>query len=356
MSRITLFVLLLIATVPASAAKRRAVRTLPQYPPCAMITGTAAVTFTHDFGANLAPSSESLAPIAYTYGLTAMIDEPDTLMAWHRDDLLISTDAGCSWRIAATITGWDFPPRLTAARGGRVYAWSDNRRFLVRYDSRGATTLKQPVDFIGFGADPQNGEHVRAAGIDGTIWDSTDAGETWTQTAALRSDAPLFYRFVFDSTDLDHIVAGTLANGAFVTRDGGRNWTRATGIGNANVFEAVISPADANRVWAEGIDLAESRRHIWVSSDGGATFEAVVDEQPGVDLINGNIMAAHPTEPDVLYFVFGTHIFQYGTDLFRFDLRARTLTVTHNPHDDINAIAFSPRDPNLIYLGLEAAD
>ena len=57
-----------------------------------------------------------------------------------------------------------------------------------------------------------------------------------------------------------------------------------------------------------------------------------------------------------LFFVFGTHIFQYGTDLFRYDHTARTLTVTHNAHDDINAIAFSRRDPKLMYLGLEAAD
>lgn len=323
-----------------------------------MITGTAAVTFTHDFGATLAPSAQSGKPIAYTYGLTSLIDEPDTLMAWHDDDLLISTDAGCSWRVVASNSEWDFPPRVTAARGGRVYIWSDNRLFLMRYDARGLTKLKPPADFLGLGVDPANGDRLRAADTTGAIWESVDAGDSWVHIGGLKTDPPLFYRFVFDPNDLDHIVAGALSTGAYVSRDGGKTWTHATlGISStANAFELVISPVDSNRVWAEGIDLADSVRHIWVSSDGGATYEEVLDEAPGVDLINGNVMAAHPTNRDVLYFVFGTHIFDYGTDLFRFDLSSRTLTVTHSTLDDIDAITFSRRDPNLIYLGIEIAN
>ena len=357
MHRLSLVLIVLVASLPTFAAKRRAVRTPPRYPQCSMITGTAGVTFTHDFGATLAPSAERLQPIAYTYGLAALIDEPETLMAVHRNDLLISTDAGCSWRVAASVAGWDFPPRLTPALGGRVYLWSDNRAFLLRYDARGLRTLKQPVDFIGLGVDPANGEHLRAGGNDGTIWESADAGESWTRIGALASEVPLFYRFVFDPHDLDHVVAGTVSTGAHYSRDGGKSWTRATmDTRSVNVFELVISPADSNRVWAEGVDMAGNRRHIWVSSDGGATYEPVVDEAPGVDLINGNVMAAHPTDKDVLFFVFGTHIFQYGTDIYRFDLRSRLLSVTHNTNDDINAIVFSPADSNLMYLGLEAVD
>ena len=357
MKRILILTFILIAAVPATAiGRRRAVGKPSQYPPCAMITGTAAVTFTHDFGATLAPSAETLRPIAYTYGLAAMIDEADTLMAWHGDDHLISTNAGCSWRVVESRSDWDFPPRLTPAIGGRMYVWSDNRRYLLRYDSRGLSTLKPPADFVGLGVDAKNGERLRAAGSDGSIWESTDAGESWTRIASLDAEPPLFYRFAFDANDLDHIVAGTITTGAHVTRDGGRTWTTATGIGRANIFELAISPADSNRVWAEGIDLGESRRHIYLSNDGGATYVPVVDESAEIDLINGNVMAPHPTNRDVLYFVFGTHLFGYGTDLFRYDHRSRRVTKTHSQQDDINAIAFSRRDANLIYLGLEAAD
>lgn len=343
-------------------ARRRVVRVPPQYPLCSMITGSAAVTFTRDEGRTLAPSAEPLTPIAYTYGLAAL-DTPDTLMAWHRDDLLLSTDGGCSWRAVANIPGADFPPSITPAPGGRAYAWSENRSFLVRYDARGAVKLKQPVDFMGLGADPQNGEKLRAGGVDGSVWESLDGGDSWTFLGRLEG-AVGYYRFVFDPANLDHVVAGTVSNGAYVSHDGGRTWTHATGIATrmANVFTFAISPVDGNRVWAMGIALDSANddpshgRHIYLSDDGGATYRPVVDEAPGVKLTNGPIMAAHPSNRDLLYFVFGTHVFQYGTDLFRYDAASDALTMEHNDADDVNAIAFSRRDPSVMYLGLEKVD
>jgi photosystem II stability/assembly factor-like uncharacterized protein len=354
MKRSLLIVLLLSLSLSAAAERRRAVRTPNRYPQCSMITGTAAVTFTLDDGRTLAPSAEPLRPIAYTYGLAAMLDQDETLVAWHRDDLLLSTDGGCSWRIEATIPGSEFPPSITAAKGGRAYAWSENRSFFVRYDGRGAVKLKQPVDFMGLGADPANGEHVRAGGVDGSIWDSTDGGDSWTQIGAL-TGVPMVYRFTFDPKDLDRIVAGTVSSGAYASFDAGETWARATGFEGtfANVFQLVYSPVDSNRVWAMGIDTA---KRIFLSDDGGVSYRRVVDEAPGVDLVNGPTMAAHPTNRDVLFFVFGTHIYEYGTDVFRYDASTDTLTVAHNDQHDVNAIAFSRKDPGVMYLGLERSN
>lgn len=329
-----------------------------------MVTGSSAVTFTRNDGFTLAPFAVPPQPIAYTYGVASMIDEADTLVAWQHDDLLISTNAGCSWRVAATVEGADFPPKLEPARGGRVYAWSENRIFLVRYDSRGAVKLKQPVEFAGLAADPANGDHLRAGGIDGTLWESLDAGETWDPLGT-RINAAFVYRFAFDPHDLDHIAVGTVTNGAYVSRDGGRNWTPSTGFGDsgANVFHLVFSPVDGNRVWAFAINMEQSNtgheshgRHIYLSDDGGTSFREAVDEAPGVKLINGPTMAPHPTDRNVLYFIFGTHIFAYGTDLFRYDSGSDELTMTHSNHDGVNAIAFSRKDPNVMYLGVEAVD
>ena len=352
---------MIAAAFPAAAARRRAVDRRPLDPPCTMITGTAAVTFTRNQGRSLAPVAENGHPIRYTWGLAAMPERDGWLVAWHGDDLLLSTDAGCSWRVEATITGSDFSPRLEAARGGRVYAWSENREFFVRYDERGAVKLRQPVAFVGLAADAENAERIRAGGNDGTLWESTDGGDSWAPLGRLEG-APGYYRFAFDPHDLDHVLAGTVSKGAFVSRDAGRNWVQATGLAkqDANVFNVLFAAADSSRVWAMGVDLEQSAsgdpshgRHIYVSDDGGASYRPVVDEAPGVKLINGPTMAAHPEDRDVLYFVFGTHVYDYGTDLFRVDLRSGTLTMEHNDHDDINAIAFSRRNPSVMYLGLE---
>lgn len=348
-----LFVLTVIvsfAPILSAGSRRRAAAFPPAFPPCSMVTGTAAVTFTRDHGATLAPAAEQLSGIGYTYGL-AVLDNGSSLMAWHKSDLIRSDDHGCSWRVVASFDDYDFPPRIVTAKGGRAYAWSDNRSFLVRYDGNAAVKVKQPVAFTGFASDPNDADHVRAGGSDGSVWDSGDGGETWTYIGGVGRET-IYYRFAFDPADLDHVLAGTAGSGAFFSLDGGRTWS-ASVIGAGNVFELAVSPADGNVVWAEGIGLRDGVRHIDRSTDGGATFGAVVDQSADVHLINGTLLAPHPANRDVLYFVFGTYFQDYGTDLYRYDASRRTLTVTHNDADDIDAIAFSPLQPNLMYLGLE---
>jgi hypothetical protein len=104
------------------------------------------------------------------------------------------------------------------------------------------------------------------------------------------------------------------------------------------------------------LKTSDSSRHIFRSTDGGRTFVSILDASAEVTLVNGPVMAAHPTDANVLYFVFGTYFQNYGTDLFRFDAASRELRVMHHDFDDIDAIAFSPADPDLIYFGLEVVE
>ena len=356
MRKLLLIALLLAFVSPLAAeTRRRAARSAEYFPACSMVTGTPAVTFSRDEGRSLAPTADRLTGIGYTFGVAAL-DEKDTLLAWHRNDLLISSDAGCSWRVVATFSEVDIPPTITAAKGGRAYAWSDNRRFLVRYDSRGAVKLKEPAAFVGLGVNRDNPDHVRAGADDGTVWESTDAGETWSSIGTLRADtAPtIFYRFAFAASNIDHVVAGTTQSGGYVSRDGGRNWTKSVmGSGGINAFNFAFAPSDDRVVWAMGLFLSDSRRHIFRSTDGGSSYTAAVEQTPEITIRNQPIMAAHPTNANVLYFVFGTFFQGYGTDIYRYDAETRTVTTTHNNYDDIGAIAFSPSDPRVMYFGLE---
>ena len=342
-----LFILSLLLASTAFAAPRRRV----VFQPCSLITGTPGVTITRNEGLTLTPDAEPLTGVGYTYGLAAL--DASTLLSWHKDTLSISTDGGCSWR---PLGSWqtEFPPSITNAGGGRAFAWSDNRQFLLRYDARGPQLLKSPVTgdttIIGLGA---QGDHVRVGDSAGNLWDSIDGGDSFSPINRLPLASPTFaYRFAFDPANLDHILAGTASQGAFVTFDGGRNWARTSLADGYNVMNFAISPADPNVVWAMAVDGRNSTKAIHGSKDGGRTFVPVVQAGAGVTIINQPVMAAHPTNPNVFYFVFGSHFQNYGTDLFRYDA-VNGLTLTHNDHHDINSIAFSPTDPSVMYLGLE---
>jgi photosystem II stability/assembly factor-like uncharacterized protein len=198
---------------------------------------------------------------------------------------------------------------------------------------------------------------VRIVDTNGTISTSSDQGQSWQRTGPPPISETLVYRGAFDRTNLDHVLVGSAMFGAFVTFDGGKNWQSAAGIANGfNVFNIVVSPADPNVVWAMALSTADGARHIFRSTDGGRAFAPVVEAANGVTLVNGPVMAAHPTDPNVLYFVFGTYFQGYGTDLWRFDAASGELRLMHHDFDDIDAVAFSPADPNVMYFGLEVVE
>lgn len=332
-----------------------------QPPACDSVIGTGAVSFSHDEGATLAPMDQQIVPVTYTFGLVAL-SEPGFLLASSKAEILASTDAGCTWHSIGPASGPNSSSlRLQAAGDVRAYGWGDNDIALLRVDGEAITALKAPFAYpdgvVGLGVDPADPDHVRIGDTAGRLWDSTDAGATFDPigVAAIPGDL-LAYRAAFDPAALDHVLFGTLVDGVLVSDDGGANWTPAAGLGpgDANGFNLVVSPADGAVVWVEGLDLEDpndaTARHIWRSTDGGLGFTAVVDSDDAT-LYNGNHLFAHPTDPDVLYFVFGSNFGNYGTDLFRYDHADGTITTTHNKwHDTV--IAFMPGDPTWLWLGL----
>jgi hypothetical protein len=330
-------------------------------PTCDEVHGMGAVTFSTDEGRTLAPLAEQLSGNSNTTGLVAL-DRPGLLLAESKGSLYMSRDGGCTWSNAATLNY--SPVMLTCAGQTRAYAWSDNGNYFARIDERGVHELVVPVTSIhGVGADPADGRHVRVGAENGDILESFDSGQSWAfiGRAPAATELTLTYRMVFDPHNLDHVMLGRSNDGAWVTTDGGARWQQSTGgvVGPANVFNFAISPADPNVVWAMGIylphvDLPWGGRYIARSTDGGRTFAAVLRQTNQVTLINGPVMAAHPTNPNVLYFVFGTYFSNYGTDIYKYDARTGRIETRHNSYPDVNAIVFSKPTPTVMYLGLES--
>jgi hypothetical protein len=339
-----------------------------QTPSCKSIAGTNSVAITSDQGATLLTPGRPLRPTSYAYGLAVLQDVPNTMLLAYGRTLQRSTSAGCRWTTVGTIqsTSDGFPISLVAARGDRAFIWSDNRNDLARVDGTSVTYLATPVaSVVGVGTDPVDANRVRLGDGDGRLWESTDGGVSFGQVGTqIPGSSFLYYRAAFDPGDLDHVVVGAAVNGAFVTFDGGRNWTRATGLsstgtGPVNIFSIVVSPADPRTVYAMGLDIAESDagvtsqgRHIFMSRDGGLTFTPIVDRSNDVILPNGVPMAAHPTNPSVVYFTYGTSFGGYGADLYRYDDATRQVTKTHNAYHGLPSMAFNPADPAFMYLGL----
>ncbi|WKU42724.1 dispase autolysis-inducing protein [Streptomyces sp. VNUA116] len=351
----------LVLAAPSSALATGPGAPVWPAPSCTRVTGDGGVTFTTDDGASLAPTTGTLRTTSYTHGLVAL-DTPGTLLATRNGELQRSTDAGCTWtRVGAVGSG---STRLTAAPGGRAFAWEMSGRFLARTDGRTVTPLTSPTaNIVGLGTDRARPDHVRVAGHDGRIYDSVDAGATWhaVGTAAFGGGASV-YSVSFDPSDIDHAVAGAMVRGGEVTTDGGVTWRPSTGLsaGSANLFSTVISPASSSVVYGLGIDLAEAvpgsgneGRHLYRSTDGGRTFAKAVDDTAETKLTNSTLLAASPVAPDVLYFEYGTYYAGYGTDLFRLDAATGKVTKTHNAYDGISAIAFNPGRPSVMYLGVE---
>jgi hypothetical protein len=358
-SRSLALLLVLLTTQSTFAARRRA--SAPSlFPPCTVVNGTPAVTFSRDGGKSLATTAQRLQGVAYTFGVAAL--DAMTLLSIQNTTLSISTDAGCTWRVVGEVAFSDpLPPFITAAGRARAYIWSDSRENLARYANGTIKILKPPIDIVGLGVDRASVDHIRIAGGGGSLWESFDGGDSWQFVARPPAENEFAYRASFDPSNLDHVVWGFASNAASVTFDGGRTYTTAGGFAMpANVFSVAISPADPNTVWAMAINIKEADthppsqgRHMYLSRDGGVTFAPVIDAGPTVTLINGPLIAPHPTDPNVLYFVFGTYFGKYGTDLFRYDAASRVLTVNHFQYDDFDAIVFSPIDPNVMYFGLE---
>ena len=366
----TLVVLSTIALFLAPAVSQDAAERSDTWriPNCKRIAGTSSIAITSDEGATLTTAGRPLWGTDYAFGLAVLPDVPSTMLLAHGRELQRSTSAGCRWKtvgeIASTSDG--FPSSLVAARGDRAFAWSENRNDLARIDGTTILYLASPVSSInGIATDPVDPDRLRLGAGDGTLWESTDGGLRWAQVGAqVPGGFFLVYRTAFDPNDLDHAVVGVVTGGAFVTFDGGRTWTQATGLssigtGPVNVFNVVISPADRLTVFAMGLDIAESDagapsqgRHIYLSRDGGLSFHPVVDASAEVFLPNGPPMAAHPTNPHVVYFTFGSSFQGYGADLYRYDDGTGSVTQTHNSYHSLPAIAFNPADPTFLYLGL----
>ena len=343
-------------------------------PDCGSVTGTNTVTFTTDEGLTLAQTQDPESN-AYTYGL-ATLDVGNTLLAsvsnLNGASILRSQDAGCRWAQVALLPVNELL-LLTAAPGGMAYGWSHGRNTFYRIEGNDVVTLAAPTDIYGLAVDPTDAAHIRIGTSDCQLYESFDGGTSLAPLGgpANSGSTTVIFTVEFDPADFDHALCG--AKGAYRTADAGQSWNTIAPFDFDDVdlvylFE--FSPAETRRVWARAnLDTVANRStEILMSDDGGATFvSAIVQgervyDQNGIERIvmlsKQPAMAAHPDDPDILYFEWTTVTCcppeKPGTNLCRHDASVDQLDVVHiEGLDGIDALAFNPVDADVMYIGLE---
>jgi hypothetical protein len=318
-------------------------------PHCGKVYGDGSVTFTETDGQVLASTTGTLR--AVTYAKVAALQEPNTLVSIGQQTIQRSSDAGCSWqlldKVPDDLSTYDVQP----GPGDSAYVYSVNDQPIHRVHGSQVTTVLGPVAGGGLAALHAQPGRLRAVAGDGQLYDSSNDGETWQRVGVPPAGDLFLYDAVVDPRNPDHVVAGVMSDGVYVTFDGGRTWNRSQPVERVNAFSLAMSPADPSKVWMEGYDRDRSTRFIWESADGGLKFREVLD-QSRADLINGNKMWASPVDPDLLYFSYGTSFANFGADLYRFVPSTGALTKNHNKFDGIPSLAFNAADPRILYLGL----
>ena len=134
-------------------------------------------------------------------------------------------------------------------------------------DDNGGNGDLQAETVVGLAVDYQSGTTLVAAGQDGTVYISTNAGQSWTEaqvgtTSSLSTVAA-------DPGDASTLLVGTQTDGIYLSTNAGYEWQPTTGIPADSAVHAIaVDPHNAAVVYAA------TDAGIYQSIDGGNTWLA----------------------------------------------------------------------------------
>jgi photosystem II stability/assembly factor-like uncharacterized protein len=119
---------------------------------------------------------------------------------------------------------------------------------------------------------PSDSRHVYAGatGAQGQIYASHDRGQTWETINDTLTFATI-HAMAIDPHDEQTAYAAPWGGGMFKTTDGGETWDRLP-VPTVSVAAILVDPADSQHLWIGD----RTRPAIYVSSDGGQTWETLV--------------------------------------------------------------------------------
>lgn len=217
---------------------------------------------------------------------------PNTLLAIYNGNVVISTDAGCTWNKTKNLEAGE----IVVEPNGGAYIFTNESSILRRYrpslvyfKDNQIVNLRPPlVETKALVVNSSNPKHLRAAGlqpldekgqiiklsppnpnssnINGAekydskrvIVDSTDGGNSWKIIARYPLESFPETEIVINPANPDQIILpNRFGEKSLISFDGGKNWQKT----NRSVYSPVFHPTDNNIAWALGyqeIDIPAS--------------------------------------------------------------------------------------------------
>jgi len=153
---------------------------------------------------------------------------------------------------------------------------------------------------------PGNSTTFYFGGVNGGIWETTDAGTVWTPifdnepvgSIGAIAVAPSDPRTIYAGTGESDIRADlSSGNGVYKSSDGGSSWTHIGLEDTRQISRIVIDPQNADTVYVGALGHAygpNDQRGVYKSTDGGIHWSKVLDVGPEIGVSDLTICAGRP--------------------------------------------------------------
>jgi photosystem II stability/assembly factor-like uncharacterized protein len=260
--------------------------------------------------ARAAVKKDSADPMkAETFSALALRGIGPAMISGRISDLAVNPRDKSTWYVAAATGGlWK------TVNAGTTWnpVFDDQGSF-----SLGCVTLDPNNPLVVWVGTGENNSQRSVSYGDG-VYKSIDGGTTWTNMGLKTSEH--ISKIVVDPRDSNVVWVASQGplwsaggeRGLFVTRDGGKTWSKAFETSeNTGVTEVHLDPRNPDVMFAS---TYQRRRHVWTvinggpesglrkSTDGGKTWRQITNGLPKGDI--GRIgMAISPVDPDTIYAV-----------------------------------------------------